>query len=80
MNIKVLGFGIARDIMGGPQVVLPLVEGATVGEMKDVLEHQFPQLGKLATYMVAVNNEYATASTPIKANDEIAIIPPVSGG
>lgn len=80
MDIKVLGFGIAREIMGGPQVTLPLVSGATVADMKAVLEHQFPQLGKLATYMVAVNNEYADAEHPIKANDEIAIIPPVSGG
>ncbi len=81
MNINILGFGIAREIFGARQVSLSIVEGATVGDVKIILEKEYPRLGQLATYMVAVNNEYASNTKPIlKATDEIAIIPPVSGG
>jgi len=43
-------------------------------------EKDFPALKKLGTYMIAVNNEYAGEQKTIKPTDEVAIIPPVSGG
>ena len=44
------------------------------------LEEKYPRLKELASYMVAVNDEYASTNIAINENDEIAIIPPVSGG
>lgn len=80
MKVNVLAFGIAKDIVGGSTVEVELTPDATVGELRDELEEQFPRLAQLASYMVAVNNEYAVADDALQQRDEIAIIPPVSGG
>jgi molybdopterin converting factor subunit 1 len=80
MNIKVLAFGISKDIFGSSSVNLELTNDATVYNLKYVLEHQYPLLKQLASYMIAVNNEYALPGDTIHERDEIAIIPPVSGG
>jgi molybdopterin synthase sulfur carrier subunit len=44
------------------------------------LEHNYPPLKELASYMIAVNNNYASDTQTILSTDEIALIPPVSGG
>lgn len=80
MNIKVLAFGISKEIFGKSSVNLELANDATVYNLKYVLEHQYPKLKQLASYMIAVNNEYALPGDTIHERDEIAIIPPVSGG
>jgi molybdopterin converting factor small subunit len=80
MTIKVLAFGIAKDIFGGPSITVELGNDATVYNLKYALEHEFPRLRQLKSYMLAVNNEYALAGDTIHEKDEIAIIPPVSGG
>ncbi|MDB5030696.1 MoaD/ThiS family protein [Mucilaginibacter sp.] len=80
MNVNILAFGIAKDIFGGPSVSLDLANDANISNLKYLLEQQYPRLKKLATYMVAVNNEYALDGDTIHERDEIAIIPPVSGG
>jgi len=80
MKINILAFGIAKDIFGGASVDLELANDASVYNLKYLLEQQYPQLKQLASYMVAVNNEYALPEDGIHAGDEIAIIPPVSGG
>ncbi|MDB4926143.1 MoaD/ThiS family protein [Mucilaginibacter sp.] len=80
MKINILAFGIAKDIFGGPSVSLDLANDANISNLKYLLEQQYPRLKKLATYMVAVNNEYALDGDTIHERDEIAIIPPVSGG
>ena len=80
MKIKVLAFGISKEIFNGSSVSLELSNDATVYNLKYVLEQQFPRLKQLASYMVAVNNEYALPGDTIHERDEIAIIPPVSGG
>lgn len=80
MKVKVLAFGIAREIFGASQIDAELPDVATVADMKVVLEKQYPRLAALSSYMVAVNNEYATGHAVLAATDEIAIIPPVSGG
>jgi molybdopterin synthase sulfur carrier subunit len=79
MNIKVLAFGIAKEIFGGSSIVLD-IPGNTTVDLKATLEQQFPRLKQLRSYMVAVNNEYAQDTHLIAGTDEIAIIPPVSGG
>jgi len=80
MKINVLAFGIAKDIFGAPNISLELSNDASVSNLKYALEKEYPRLKQLASYMIAVNNEYALPEDGVRANDEIAIIPPVSGG
>lgn len=80
MNIKILAFGIAREICGSSTLRLEMPEGATAGDLKQLLIGQYPRLGGLNSFLLAVNEEFATTDTLISSGDEIAIIPPVSGG
>lgn len=80
MKIKILAFGIAKDIFGSTSVNLEMANDSTVYNLKYTLEQQYPRLKQLASYMVAVNNEYALPGDGLHERDEIAIIPPVSGG
>ena len=79
MKVNVLAFGIAKEIFGKPAVEAELNE-ATVAGLKNVLEKNYPRLKQLASYMIAVNGEYAQPLQLLDSKDEIAIIPPVSGG
>ncbi|MDB5133851.1 MAG: molybdopterin converting factor [Mucilaginibacter sp.] len=80
MKVNVLAFGIAKDIFGGSSVDVELPQPGTTGSLKLSLEERYPRLKQLASYMVAVNNEYAADENILIPSDEIAIIPPVSGG
>ena len=80
MEINVLAFGIAKEIFGGSTTVATLPNDATVSNLRYALEQSYPRLKQLSTYMIAVNNEYALDGDTIHERDEIAIIPPVSGG
>lgn len=80
MEITVLAFGIAKDIFGGSTTDVELLDGATTADLKAALELRYPRLKQLASYMVAVNNEYADDAGAITMQDEVALIPPVSGG
>ena len=79
MKIRILAFGIVKDIFGSSSITVEL-QDASVTALKTLLEDIYPRLKQLASYMVAVNNEYADAGMTIMDNDEIAVIPPVSGG
>lgn len=80
MTFNLLAFGIVREIFDGKTMSLELFGNLTAGGLKNELEDRFPELKKLASYLVAVNNEYAEDDRVIGPEDEIAIIPPVSGG
>jgi molybdopterin synthase sulfur carrier subunit len=80
MKIKVIAFGIAKDIFGAGNIESELYEGASVGTLRNLLEQKYPRLGQLATYMIAVNSEYAEPGLALAPGDEVAVIPPVSGG
>ncbi|MCB0505881.1 MAG: molybdopterin converting factor subunit 1 [Cyclobacteriaceae bacterium] len=71
-------FGVTREIVGGP--LLEVNDIATVGELKDYVMSTYPGIKKLNSLMVAVNSEYAKDDLTLNENDEIALIPPVSGG
>lgn len=79
-TISVLLFGIARDLTGQSTISVPLSAGANVGDLLTQLHHQYPALTGIRSLLVAVNGEYAEADQSLTHNDEIAIIPPVSGG
>ena len=79
MKVNVLAFGIAREIFGASSITIELAE-SSVADLKTSLELSYPKLKALASYLVAVNNEYAGDDLPLDIRDEVAIIPPVSGG
>jgi molybdopterin converting factor subunit 1 len=80
MEITVLAFGIAKDIFGSSSVKSDLPQNASIADLKISLEAEYPKLKQIASYMIAVNNEYAQDSLLITERDEVAVIPPVSGG
>lgn len=76
---KVLAFGITRQLLGGKEAVIE-VDGNTVGALRNALSTQFPELAGLNSLYIAVNNSYSDEDQVLNDNDEIALIPPVSGG
>jgi len=80
MNISILAFGIARDIVGQSEFDLLLGGIRTVGELKQELVVRYPDFAKLASLAIAVNGEYVSDEHLLKVSDEVVIIPPVSGG
>jgi molybdopterin converting factor subunit 1 len=78
--VNILLFGIARDITGQSDIRHPLPPDARVSDLLEQLYRQFPRLAEIRALLVAVNGEYAEPDTLIKSTDEIALIPPVSGG
>lgn len=81
MTIKVLIFGMAKDLMVGNQVSLK-IDGDCVypEELKQILIIKYPRLQEASNFMIAVNKEYSRNETKIKDSDEVAIIPPTNGG
>jgi MoaE-MoaD fusion protein len=81
MRVRVLFFGGLKDLAGKSNDLLDLPEGALV---RDVLAHYLSEVPRmkesLASLAVAVNQEYAGAETGLKSGDEVALLPPVSGG
>lgn len=79
--MKVLFFGIAKDIVGTSELLISdLIKNPTVNDLKEYLVAKYSDFSKLTSFAIAVNNEYAKDDVPLEQNDEIAIIPPVSGG
>ncbi len=56
------------------------VTGNTVSDLRKALSAKYPALDKLNSLFIAVNRAYAEDATTLKETDEIALIPPVSGG
>jgi molybdopterin converting factor subunit 1 len=81
MRVRVLFFGVLKDLAGKSSDSLDVRDGALV---RDVLEHYLSEVPRmresLASLAVAVNQEYAGAETKLKSDDEVALLPPVSGG
>lgn len=80
MKIKVLGFGIVREIFGNQSIEIDVDEGLNVSGLREVLESEFPKMKVLKSYMIALDEEYAEENQEISNLHEIAVIPPVSGG
>jgi molybdopterin converting factor subunit 1 len=80
MKIKILFFGIARDLANDNSLELEVDERSKVVDVLKELQKQYPKMKNLHEFSTAVNEEYAESETELNANDVIAIIPPVSGG
>ena len=81
MRIRVLFFGQLKDVTGRAQEESELSDGAKVDDLFERYGRRFPKLaefrGSIAT---AVNQEYADGRKLLAAGDEVAFLPPVSGG
>ena len=79
--IKVLLFGAAADRAGVREIELPLDDGITLAELWPMLAERHPDLAPLRdTLAFAVNGEYARGDAGVSPGDEVAVLPPVSGG
>lgn len=81
MAVRVLFFAGAREQVGTGQVDLDTIPGEPLSALLDRLCALYPALGRLrGSSFVAVNQEYARPETILNDGDEVAWIPPVSGG
>ena len=81
MTVTVLFFAHYQDITGGRERRVLLEDGATVRDLAHLLAQQHPSLTSLLSYgRVAVNADHAEAETTLNDNDEVALMPPMSGG
>ncbi len=79
LSIKL--FASLRQAMNSDVIQINIDKEITVLQMKKIISETFPRLKKLnIPFFVAVNHSYATDSVVIGLNDEVALIPPVSGG
>jgi MoaE-MoaD fusion protein len=79
MQVRVLPFGVLKDSLGPQASRVELPEGATVAELLDRLSARRPA-PELRGIAVSVNAEYAAASDVLHEDDEVGLLPPVSGG
>jgi len=79
MQIRVLFFGMLKDLAGRSSDSLTLPENATLG---DVLQHYEQAIPRelIASLAMSVNQEYAAPDARLRQGDEVALLPPVSGG
>ena len=81
MRVRIRLFAIQRELAGTREHTLELSDGATVGDAWDGLVAAFPALAPgRPSVRFARNGAYADAATPLTEGDEVAMIPPVSGG
>jgi molybdopterin converting factor subunit 1 len=79
--IKVLFFGAAADRAGTRETALDVQDGATLAEIWPLIVEQHADLAPMRdTLAFAVNGEYARGEDAVSPGDEVAVLPPVSGG
>ena len=81
MHVTVRLFARLRELAGAGELAREVPAGATVRTVWDSLVRDYPQLGPYAESMsCAVNVDYARMTTAVSDGDEVAFLPPVSGG
>lgn len=81
MRIQVLFFGQLKDIIGRATDELDLSPGSSVGTVFDHYASQYPRLREMsASIAIAQNHEFSQRDSALSEGDEIALMPPVSGG
>ena len=81
VQIRVLFFGVIRDVTGVREDSLNLPEGGNIGSVFEHYAVRFPQLRDMASSIVlALNQEFSSPTAPVAEGDEVAFLPPVSGG
>ena len=81
LRVKVIFFGRIRELVGRSEELEEVVEGATLADLFDRYAAKYPQLAGFRSSLVASRNqEFAAWETRVAAGDDIAFLPPVSGG
>jgi molybdopterin synthase catalytic subunit len=81
MRVKVLFFGLAHDLTGFDHEQVDIMPGETVADLQTRYESRFPRLREApGSLLAAVNQEVADRSQILRDGDEVAFLPPVSGG
>lgn len=81
MRVTVRLFARLRDIAGAPDLDRDVPQGSTAADVWRALVAEFPEMARYdSSISTAVNADYAKMTTALSDNDEIAFLPPVSGG
>jgi molybdopterin synthase catalytic subunit len=81
MRVKVLFFGVLKEMTGHAEQVVELAPGTTLGYLFESYFQRFETLrDRHSSILFARNREFAAADTELADNDEVAFLPPVSGG
>ena len=81
IDVTLKFFAVAREIAGKEETVLTLESNSTVSSVLEVLVHRYPRFADWKKSLrVAVNFEYVSMEHVLSDRDEVAVIPPVSGG
>ena len=81
MQVKVLFFGMLKDLVGRPEERIEVGEGSRLGSVFEHYARRFPRLEEMSgSIVLARNQEFASPEAAIAEGDEIAFLPPVSGG
>lgn len=81
MRVRVRLFAGLRELIGQQEITVDLPEGASVGDLREKLRRDIPRLASfLPSLVCAVNEEYRLPEYPLHDGDEVALIPPISGG
>lgn len=80
MTITIKFFALGRELVGANALTLDLPGSTTIEGALAHVRAQHPSFAQLPSFLVALNTEYAEQSAILKNGDELAIIPPVSGG
>ena len=81
MRIRVLFFGMLKDLAGSEVDTVALPEAASVADLLQHYETRFPKLRQYAPSLaISVNQEFAARTSPLRDGDEVGLLPPVSGG
>ncbi len=81
MRVKVLLFARLRDIAGGSELAREVAPGATIASVWRQLSGEYPEFSRYErSISSAVNADYVRMDHVLRENDEVAFLPPVSGG
>lgn len=80
MHVRVVSFGVLKEWLGADSREVELREGATVADLLAAMSQDGFSGDRLRGIAVGVNAEYATAGQVLREGDEVALLPPVSGG
>lgn len=81
MTVRVRLFARTRDLVGADQVLINLAPGSSIGDLRRALAAMHPNLTSLLAHSaLAVNDEFARDEQVLTPDQEVALLPPVSGG
>jgi len=80
MKVQLVAYGIARDILNARRLEFELNMGDSIAQLKIKLTTRYPEFSSLKSLSFAVGDEYREETFVLNDGDEVAIIPPVSGG